>query len=82
MLAGLGRLRTTPLGAVRIKRNLGLDTALSEEAVVMWCKEKIKAADEITRQGKNWYARAGGAVITINAHSFTVITAHKMKAKP
>ena len=33
----LERLHTTELGALRIRRNLKLDT----EDVVAWCKEKI-----------------------------------------
>jgi hypothetical protein len=57
----------------RIKRNLGLETA----DVVGWCKLKIEGADEIIRKGKKWYARIDNIEITVNAHSYTVITAHK-----
>lgn len=74
LLQNLDRLRTTELGAARVKRNLSLDT----DDVVGWCKAKIKSSDAaITRNGKNWYVTAGGCVITVNAHSYTVITAHK-----
>jgi ribosomal protein S18 acetylase RimI-like enzyme len=31
--------------------------------------------------GKNWYVYGGGNVIVVNAKSFTIITAHKIKAK-
>ncbi|HRF36049.1 MAG TPA: DUF3781 domain-containing protein, partial [Clostridia bacterium] len=31
------------------------------------------------RQGKNWYATIDNVKITINAHSYTIITAHKIK---
>ncbi|MBQ5549642.1 MAG: DUF3781 domain-containing protein, partial [Bacteroidales bacterium] len=31
----------------------------------------------ITRNGKNFYCDIDGIIITVNAHSFTIITAHK-----
>lgn len=71
------KIHTTAMGAERIKRNLGLTT----EDVVAWCKGQIKTADITICQGKNWYVYKNGAVITVNAKSFTVITAHKIKAK-
>ena len=74
LLNHLHQLHTTELGAIRIKRNLSLDTDNVEE----WCKEKIRALDAvITRKGKNWYIEAGSVILTVNAHSLTVITAHK-----
>lgn len=77
LLENLDRLHTTELGAVRVKRNLSLDT----DDVIGWCRSKIGSADAvITRSGKNWYVRVDGCVITVNAHSYTVITAHKGKA--
>jgi len=75
LLANLDKIHTTELGIVRIKRNLSLDT----DDIVLWCKEKCQAADSITRQGKNWYVRDGNVVITINAYSYTIITAHVAK---
>ena len=62
------------MGVERIKKNLSLET----DDVVAWCREKIKKA-LITRKGKNWYAGIDDCVITINARSFTIITAHKRK---
>lgn len=74
LLEHLERLHTTPLGAQRIKRNLSLDT----EDVVFWCKGKIAADNaSVTRSGKNWYVCVDDCVITINAHSYTIITAHR-----
>lgn len=74
LLENLDRLHTTPLGEMRIRRNLSLDT----EDVISWCKEKVTAdIASVTRNGKNWYVNADGCVITINAHSYTIITAHK-----
>ena len=77
LTANLNKLHTTPMGADRIKRNLNLQT----DDVVAWCKNFIKQADIIIGQGKNWYAYRNGVVITINAHSYTIITAHKINAK-
>lgn len=74
LLNNLDKLHTTELGVVRIKRNLSLET----DDVVEWCKEKIKLPNaEIVRRGKNYYAEIDGCVITVNAHSFTIITAKK-----
>ena len=76
LINNLDRLHTTELGIVRIKRNLMLET----DDVVEWCKEKIKLPNaEIVRKGKNYYAKADGCVITVNAHSFTIITAKLSK---
>ena len=78
LLENLEKLHTTELGAIRIKRNLGLET----DDVISWCKEKIRAAEEksITRKGKNYYIKTDGCTITVNAYSYTVITAHKEKS--
>ena len=71
------KIHTTPMGAERIMRNLKLQT----DDVAAWCKDAVRNAEAITGQGKNWYVYGNGSVITINAHSFTVITAHKLNAK-
>ena len=73
----IDKLHTTQLGAERIKRNLNFEI----DDVVSWCKETVKSADIIIGQGKNWYIYRGGAVITINAHSYTIITAHKINPR-
>lgn len=73
----IDKLHTTPMGAERIRRNLDI-TAVD---IVAWCKEQISQAENITRQGKNWYAYTTHGFITINAHSHTIITAHKIKKK-
>ncbi len=76
LLNHLDRLHTTELGVVRIKRNLSLDT----DNIVEWCKDKISSAHAIiSRKGKNWYANVDDIVITVNAHSYTIITAHRGK---
>ena len=74
LLSNIDKLHTTELGIVRIKKNLSLST----DDVVNWCKTKINLPNAvITRRGKNWYIEIDGCVITVNAHSFTIITAHK-----
>ena len=35
----------------------------------------------ITRKGKNWYCELKNIIITINAYSYTIITAHLQKNK-
>lgn len=75
LLINLDKIGTTELGVKRLKSNLGLNT----ENFVEWCKNKVKASNNITRKGKNWYVHIDNAVITINASSYTIITAHKEK---
>ena len=73
LLTNLNRIHTTDLGLLRIRKNLSLDV----EDVVSWCKDKITAGNaEITRKGKNWYVSVDGCIITVNAYSYTIITAH------
>ena len=76
LLSNLDKIHTTESGIGRIRRNLCLDI----DDVVGWCKEKVKNKNSsIVRRGKNWYIRADYCEITINAHSYTIITAHKVK---
>ena len=74
LLSNLGKIHTTELGAMRIRKNLDLQT----NDPVSWCVRKIKQADSIVRRGKNWYVYVGDFVLTINAHSYTIITAHRV----
>lgn len=75
-LINLERLHTTQLGVVRIKRNLELENI----DVVDWCKKKMSQPDSaIVRRGKNWYIVVEGCEITVNAYSYTIITAHKIR---
>ncbi len=74
LLKNLDKLHTTELGIERIKRNLSLNI----DDVVVWCKDKIGSPDAvITRNGKNWYISISGYILTVNAYSYTIITAHK-----
>ena len=48
--------------------------------LIEWCKEKISLSNaKIIRKGKNWYITIDNCIITVNAYSYTVITAHKVK---
>ncbi len=74
LLDNLDKMHTTQMGTERIKRNLNI----AVEDVVAYCIEKIKARGcKITRNGKNWYAESDDCIITVNAYSYTIITAHK-----
>jgi predicted HAD superfamily hydrolase len=75
LLENINKIHTTELGIIRIKKNIDLET----NDVVGWCKKKIKKADNIIKNGKNWYVYAGASIITINARSYTIITAHRVK---
>ncbi len=69
-------LHTTEIGVLRIKRNL----KLTDQDVVEFCKEiMLNDQSMIYRNGKNWYCENGKVRITINAGSYTIITAHLMK---
>jgi len=75
-IQNLDKLHTTELGVIRIKKNLSIDV----EDVAKWCREEIMHPDAtIVRQGKNWYITIKHIVITVNAYSYTIITAHKRK---
>ena len=70
------QLHTTEMGLECIKRNLDIDT----DDIVQWCRVKILADRTIIeRKGKNWYATIDDCQITVNAHSYTIITARKIK---
>ncbi|WP_052446793.1 DUF3781 domain-containing protein [Candidatus Soleaferrea massiliensis] len=73
LIENIGRLHTTEMGAERIRRNLSVD-------VVQWCRTRILDEDAvIKRQGKNWYVHIDRCTITVNGHSYTIITAHPEK---
>ena len=72
----IDKVHTTEMGIDRIKKNLKLDT----DDVVEYCKNKVLDKKSlIYRKGKNWYIENGAIKITINATSYTIITAHTIK---
>ena len=73
LIENIEKLHTTEMGVERIKRNLSLKV----DDVVERCK--IMIMDEkaiIQRKDKNWYIQTEDNEITVNAHSYTIITAH------
>lgn len=74
LIQNIEKLHTTPMGVERIKRNLSLDVP----DVVEWCRIKIlDTYAVIERKGKNWYINVEHCEITVNAHSYTIITVHR-----
>lgn len=75
LIENITKLHTTEMGIERIKRNLQIDVT----DVVFWCRERILKQDAVTeRKGKNWYVAIDDCILTVNAHSYTIITAHKV----
>lgn len=77
LIKNIDKIHTTPMGLERIKRNLNLP----QINVMDWCKDAILHADSIKRNHKNYYVYLDRNVITVNATSYTIITAHKFKPK-
>jgi len=72
LLQNIDKLHTTKMGLERISKNLNINCP-----VVNYCKALVLQSNKIERMGKNWYVYADNAIITINAHSYTIITAHR-----
>ena len=72
LIKNIGKIHTTELGIIRIRRNLNLET----NDIVNWCKNKIMNAENIFKKGKNWYVLYENIILTINSNSYTIITAH------
>ena len=76
LLNNLDKVHTTEMGVGRIKRNIEVDV----DDIVAYCIDKIKQENAvIERRGKNYYVSVDGIIITVNASSYTIITAHKEK---
>lgn len=76
LIENLDKLHTTDMGIDRIKRNLNIDV----DNIVKYCADIIrKQTSIIERKGKNWYVHFENIIITVNAYSYTIITAHKEK---
>ena len=76
LIENIEKLHTTSMGVERIRRNLSLGEDVKD--VVTFCRQKILDDNAIiSRQGKNWYVKIDGCIITVNAYSYTIITAHK-----
>lgn len=76
LIDNIDKIHTTEMGIDRIKRNLKLNT----DDVVGYCESLIMNKNcHIYRQGKNWYCEIDNVRLTVNAYSYTIITAHTMK---
>lgn len=76
LIENIDKLHTTEMGAGRIKKNLQIEA----EDIVSWCRTRILEEDaKIERRGKNRYAIVDGWRITVHAHSYTIITAHRFE---
>jgi len=76
LLRNLDKVHTTEMGVDRIKRNIEVDV----DDIVSYCIDKIKQDNAvIEKKGKNYYVSVDGIIITVNASSYTIITAHKEK---
>lgn len=70
----MDKIHTTEMGVGRISKNLGISGD-----VVEYCKNKIlKEESVVEHKGKNYYVTIDDCIITINASSYTIITAHKL----
>ncbi len=73
LIQNINKIHTTEMGVGRISRNLDINGD-----VVEYCKKKIlKDESVVERKGKNYYVHIDNCVITVNASSYTIITAHK-----
>ena len=78
LLKNISKVHTTEMGAGRIRKNI----KLGDIDVEKWCREKISDVNTtISKTGKNWYVCNEDVVITVNASSYTIITAHKATNK-
>ncbi len=78
LIDNINLVHTTEMGVERIKRNL----ELSKVDVVEFLKQKVLNKNcNVYKQGKNWYCEIDNIIITINAYSYTIITAHKINNK-
>lgn len=76
LIDNIDKIHTTELGVARIKKNLNIGV----QDVVEYCKKQILSEKcNIFRKGKNWYCDIDNIRITVNANSYTIITAHIVK---
>jgi hypothetical protein len=75
------QFRNTTLGFIRIKRNLDI-IHFSNSEIEIYLRKIILSTPlkDIETKGKNHYFKCfeSNAVLTVNAHTFTVITAKRI----
>ena len=76
LISNVNKIHTTKMGIDRIKNNLNIEP----ENVIEYCKRLVLNENcLIYKLGKNLYCEINHIRLTINANSFTIITAHTMK---
>lgn len=74
--------KNTPLGYLRIKKNLDI-LDLSDAETEAYLKKIISLTpiEDIEKRGKNYYFKCfkWEAILTVNSYSFTIITAKKIR---
>jgi len=74
LLQNIDEIHTTELGYGRISKNIGV----KDIDIINWCKSFIRNKNSsAVGKGKNYYITFENITITINAHSLTIITAHR-----
>ena len=76
LLNNLDKDHNKEMDVDRIKRNIEVEV----DDIVKYSVDKIKQENAVIEiKGKNFYVTVDGIIITINASSYTIITAHKEK---
>lgn len=81
LIKNINLIHTTEMGYQRIIKNVGIfdkNIQKNREFILNFCKQIIKnPKSNITIAGKNYYVSNNDVTLTINRHSFTIITAKK-----
>ena len=75
LLNNIDKIHTTELGVLRIQKNL----EITEDPVAYCIRKVLNYKSSIIREGKNYYIKTDHEIITINASSYTSISAHNIK---
>ncbi len=79
LIKNINLIHTTEMGYQRIIKNIGVfDTNIQKnrELILNFCKQIVKNSKSKTIIiGKNYYISNNNITLTINRHSFTIITA-------
>jgi len=75
------KFKNTPMGFMRIKRNLDI-LKFSDSETETYLRKTILSTplEEIETKGKNHYFKCfkNNTILTVNSHTFTIITAKKI----
>lgn len=76
------QFRNTPMGFIRIRKNLNISNSSDSETENYLKKILLSTPiEDIETKGKNHYFKCfkHNAILTVNSHSFTIITAKQIK---